>query len=87
MFVPVFVRLNATLLSLIASFCYLASRLLGSRLVQMRLREELQQRLVLCCGWPLEADGKASQLRSLPDCFSVRFLRNLEPEACWIAVH
>lgn len=59
---PVFVHLNATLLCLIASFCYLTSRVSGSRLVQTCRREELQQRLVSRHGRPLDADGKASWL-------------------------
>lgn len=55
-----FVHLNTTLFSLIASFCYLTSRVSGSRLVLTRRREELEQHLVSRRGLPLDADGKVS---------------------------
>lgn len=50
------------LFSLIASFCYLTSRVSGSRLGLTRRREEQEQHLVSRRGLPLDADGKVSWL-------------------------
>lgn len=48
------------LFSLIASFCYLTSRVSGSRPGLTRRREEREQHLVSRRGLPLDADGKVS---------------------------
>lgn len=48
------------LFSLIASFCYLTSRVSGSRLGLTRRREEQEQHLVSRRRLPLDADGKVS---------------------------